>query len=193
MTSRNPSESLPADRNVGEKSLPGGVVEDTPSDRKKSRCHDNAHMEYYGPESPRDPDFEDYTVNDVHKSDYYRDYVKDAANYGGTKRLKTFKTRFHLPFEDYLEFVKDAKEGHWFPDHENEDAPLEIFILGSLRYLAGSLDMDELGNLTGVPHRFLRVFFTLFLKVCRMHRCVKWSEQGKTKALAASIARYSAP
>jgi hypothetical protein len=164
MTSLNPSESLPADRNVGEKSLPGGAVEETTSDMKKSRCLGNAHLEYYGPESPGDPDFEDYTVDNVLKSDYYRDYVKDAANYGGAKRLKTFKTRFRLPFEDYLEFVKDAKEGHWFPDHDHEDAPLEIFILGSLRYLAGSLDMDEVGNLTGVPHRFLRVFFISFSK-----------------------------
>lgn len=188
-----PSASLPADRIVGEKSLPGGIAEATPSKNKKSRCDDNADKEYYGPESPRDTEFEDYEASNVIKSDYYKDYVKDAASYGGTKRLKTFKTRFHLPFEDYMEFVKDAKAGHWFPDHENDDAPLEIFILGSLRYLAGSLDMDEVAGLTGVPHRFLRVFFTLFLKVCRLHQCVKWSEQQKTRALAASIARFSAP
>ena len=85
--------------------------------------------------------------------------------------LKKFRRRFRLPYSSFLQLVEDAKEGNWFPRWMGKDAagkkssPLELLILGALRYLGRGWTFDDLEECTGISEEVHRVFFHKFIEV----------------------------
>lgn len=200
MASTNSSENIPAGSEV-EGSLPSLKRRETDENEdatqpetKKSKSNDG-HVDHSRSDSQSDSGSQsdsdnNYEAADVRQSQYFRDYMKDSSDSLRSKTLKQFRTRFHLQFDDYLEFVKDARAGGYFPDHENEAAPLEIFILGALRHAGGNIGFDDIGDLTRVPEGLHRGFFKCFIKVCRAHQTEKWAKKQSTKAIVACMTKY---
>ena len=85
--------------------------------------------------------------------------------------MNKFRQRFRLPYESYLEFVEDAKEGNWFPrwmgtdTNGKESSPLEILILGAFRYLGRGFTFDDCEEGTAILQEVHRVFFHNFIEV----------------------------
>ena len=84
---------------------------------------------------------------------------------------RKFRRRFRMPYESFLQFVEDAKEGNWFPrwmgtDCTGKDAsPLELLILGSLRYIGRGFTFDDCEESTAISEEVHRVFFHKFIKI----------------------------
>jgi hypothetical protein len=88
------------------------------------------------------------------------------------KFLKIFRNRFRLPYQQYLELVAYAKTSpeyfkRWFDDSKDvtgeSAAPLEILILGVLRYLGRGWTFDDLWENTGIHAETHRQFFHKFI------------------------------
>ena len=73
---------------------------------------------------------------------------------------KKFRRRFRLPYEQYRELVNDAVEGNWFPRWmKEESSPIDLLILGSLRYLGRGFTFDDCEENTATSEEVHRVFF----------------------------------
>jgi hypothetical protein len=90
----------------------------------------------------------------------------------GDKRFEQkFRRRFRLPYESYLQFVEDAREQNWFPKWSKRTltgencSPLELLILGSLRYLGRGFTFDDCEESTAISEEVHRVFFHRFIEV----------------------------
>ena len=68
----------------------------------------------------------------------------------------TFRDRFRLPYHCYRQLVDEAKERDWFPRWSGIDCcgspatPLDLLVLGSLRYLGRGWTFDDLVETTAV-------------------------------------------
>ncbi len=78
---------------------------------------------------------------------------------------KKFRLRFRMPFESYLDFVKEAKDNELFKRWTGFDAcgkkssPIELLILGSLRYLGRGWAFDDIEEATSISEEVHRTFF----------------------------------
>jgi hypothetical protein len=88
--------------------------------------------------------------------------------------LQKFRRRFRLPYHKFLELVEEARLENWFPRwtrlHPKNNlppSPLELLILGSLRYLGRGFTFDDCEECTAVSEDVHRVFFHSFIKVGR--------------------------
>ena len=79
---------------------------------------------------------------------------------------KKFRRRFRLPYEQYLQLVEDAITGGWFPRWTKPvsykgrpTSPVELLMLGSLRYLGRGFTFDDCEESTAVCEEVHRVFF----------------------------------
>lgn len=88
------------------------------------------------------------------------------------KFLTLFRQRFRLPYAQFKELVADAKAcptyfARWFDGSKdavgNLATPLEILILGVLRYLGRGWTFDDLHENTGVHAEVHRQFFHVFI------------------------------
>ena len=74
------------------------------------------------------------------ESCWYGQYI-DCPQVNDSRFLSKFRARFRLPYDSFVEFVQEAKNEMWFPRWMGCDAtgkpasPVELLILGSLRYL----------------------------------------------------------
>jgi hypothetical protein len=109
-----------------------------------------------------------YEQEDPKLSSWYKYYV--ARDVTSKKALKKFRRRFRLPFRVFRRFIDDARREGWFPKTEQRDAvgregtPLELLVLGSLRYLGRGWTFDDIEESTGVSEEVHRVFFYDFVK-----------------------------
>jgi hypothetical protein len=68
-----------------------------------------------------------------------------------------------------MELIEDAREGGWFPPWSNnhinrkKTSPLELMILGSLRYIGRGWTFDDLEEATGISQETHRSFFHVFI------------------------------
>lgn len=75
-----------------------------------------------------------------------------------------------MPYESFKDLVRLARDNKWFPNYEKLNAlgqkgvPLEILILGSLRYLGRGWTYDDISESTGVSEEVHRIFFKAFVK-----------------------------
>lgn len=82
-----------------------------------------------------------------------------------------FRRRFRVPFQNYLELVEEAVEKEWFPRWGGSDAtgrvasPIELLVLGSLRYLGRGWTFDDIEEATAISEEVHRVFFHQFVLV----------------------------
>jgi hypothetical protein len=78
-----------------------------------------------------------------------------------------------LPYNSYVELVQTAKEENWFPKWADtsksaigkQSSPLELLILGALRYLGLGLTFDDIEEATAISEEVHRVFFHKFIYV----------------------------
>lgn len=71
-----------------------------------------------------------------------------------------FRRRFRLPYQQYLELVEDAVNEDWFPRwSSNKSSPVELLILGSLRYLGRGFTFDDCEENTAISEEVHRIFF----------------------------------
>jgi DDE superfamily endonuclease len=83
-----------------------------------------------------------------------------------------FRRRFRLPYKEYLQLVEDARESGLFVSWEQESkdamgnlpSPMELMVLGSLRYLGRGWTFDDLQEATGIDAETHRKFFHTFVK-----------------------------
>lgn len=102
-------------------------------------------------------------------STWYKLYVSGRP--ADALGLPKFRRRFRLPYDKYLELVADAKAQGWFPLVGKADAtgkvgvPLELLILGALRYLGRGWTFDDLEESTAISAERHRTFLHEFVKI----------------------------
>lgn len=101
------------------------------------------------------------------QSTWYIQYVSNPAFSPGFH--KKFRRRFRVPFQQFKELVEDAKESGYFDRWTSVDAtkkessPIELMILGSLRYIGRGWTFDDLEEVTAVSEETHRSFFHVFI------------------------------
>jgi hypothetical protein len=92
------------------------------------------------------------------------------------KFLRKFRCRFRLPYDKFVELVAIAKEATddkgnlyfrlWMSADMTgcESSPLELMILGALRYLGRGWAFDDIEEATAISEEVHRVFFHVFVK-----------------------------
>ena len=76
-----------------------------------------------------------------------------------------FRLRFRMPYDAFFRFVNTAREENWFPSYENCNAlgqvgvPLDILILGCLRYLGRGWTFNDLEEATNISQVYF-IYFT---------------------------------
>lgn len=83
---------------------------------------------------------------------------------------KNFRSRFRLPYHCYVELLHEASQKKWFPRwarmvDRKRSSPLELLILGALRYLGRGWTFDDLEESTAISAEVHRVFFHQFVKI----------------------------
>ena len=93
-----------------------------------------------------------------------------------------------MPYDTFEELVDEARKCDWFPTYEKCNAlgqmgiPLDILILGALRYLGRGWTFDDLYEATGVSEEVHRRFLKVFTIACRKHLYPKWVKRPETVA-----------
>jgi hypothetical protein len=110
-------------------------------------------------------------VFNVRDTEFYRDYVASDEYMTVAARAREFMNRFRLPLSQVRNLVVTAREEDWFTRYgfECEDAtgtpgaPLEVLVLGALRYMGRHCVLDDLEERTKVSkstfQRFIPVFW----------------------------------
>ncbi len=84
---------------------------------------------------------------------------------------KKFRRRFRMPHSSFVQLVVDARSGNWFPTWmrsscvNKPSSPLELMILGSLRYLGRGWTFDDCEEATAIGEETHRRFFHQFIKI----------------------------
>jgi hypothetical protein len=104
-----------------------------------------------------------YARADPKSSKWYRDYILSDKCKGlrGKKAMK-FRRCFRMPLETFRELCQLAHDENWFPGYGQFDCtgrPIEILMLGSLRYLGRGWTFDDLEEATDISEESQRVFF----------------------------------
>ncbi len=131
------------------------------------------------PQKRRKLDKEIYDPEKARSSSWYRDYVLNQDKWINKKaKAKKFRRRFRMPMIAFQRFMMKLRTENYFPAAESVNAlghlgvPLEILVLGSLRYLGRGWTFDDLEEATGVHEETHRRFFHNFVSQCR-HRLYK--------------------
>ena len=104
-------------------------------------------------------------------STWWTNYV-ESPQLEDPRFLKTFRLRFRLPYPQYQELIVLTKSSdryfkRWFDSARDATgeraAPLEILVLGALRYLGRGWTFDDLYESTGVLAEVHRQFFHVFI------------------------------
>ena len=81
-----------------------------------------------------------------------------------------FRRRFRMPYQQYLELLEDVKANSLFVKWTKADAtgrsasPIELLLLGSLRYLGRGFTFDDCEEFTAISEETHRRFFHIFIK-----------------------------
>ena len=104
---------------------------------------------------------------------WYRRYVSEVGWFHNKRHFQQFRRRFRMPYVEFKGLVKLAREQNWFPSYEKINGcrqpgiPLELFILGALRYLGRGWTFDDIAEATGISEESHRIFLALFVKAGR--------------------------
>ena len=106
---------------------------------------------------------------DPKKSNWWYNYVVQMPR--SKKQIKKFRRRFGISHKKWLSVMRWIREGNWFPKEEKPDAigfpgsPIELLVLGSLRYMRRGWTFDDLEEATFISEEKHRKFFHEFVKV----------------------------
>ena len=84
--------------------------------------------------------------------------------------VKKFRDRFKLPYNKFKELVEDCQASNLLNRWMSCDAtgrqptPVDLLVLGSLRYLGRGWTFDDVEECTAVSHEVHRVFFRQFIE-----------------------------
>ena len=101
-------------------------------------------------------------------SSWYGLYV-ESPNVECRKFQNKFRRRFRLPFSEYQALLCDVKDHELFSRWNNFDAvgdapsPIELLLLGALRYLGRGWTFDDIEESTVVHEETHRQFFHVFI------------------------------
>ena len=102
------------------------------------------------------------------------------------KRGKKFRRRFRMPMASFRALMTEIREDNWFPTYEKKNAlgdigvPLELLVLGALRYLGRGWTFDDLEDVTAISEEVHRRFLHLFVAACRQHFLPKYVKEPST-------------
>jgi hypothetical protein len=104
-----------------------------------------------------------------HESLWYNVYVNNPPL--TLSFQKKFRRRFRLPYQQYLELLEDSRRNNWFPQWTGINAagkpssPLELLLLGALRYIGRGITFDDIEEDTGICQETHRLFFHAFIEI----------------------------
>jgi DDE superfamily endonuclease len=122
---------------------------------------------------------------DPRDSTWFILYV-DPVNIESPKFKLKFRRRFRMPYRSFLDLVNEMK-GHRYDDGSraferwqsfdatgNPSSPIELMILGALRYLGRGLTFDDIEEMTCISQETHRQFFEKFVWYGRHVLYPKW-------------------
>ena len=135
---------------------------------KKQRSKRGSSATYYDDESGT------YLPLSPKQSCWYRLYVSRDPQNITNRFLAKFRRRFRVPYQQYLNLLDDARREVWFPVWSMDNvvdaygrpgSPLELLVLGALRYLGRGWTFDDLEEVTAVSEETHRRFFHAFIEI----------------------------
>jgi hypothetical protein len=102
------------------------------------------------------------------KSLWFQFYVRNFYINEDAKLQNAFRRRFRLPFQQYLELVKQVKSNKLFHrwcgfNPKNKKVSLvELLLLGTLQYLGRGWTFDDCEESTAIDKDVNRCFFTFY-------------------------------
>ena len=111
---------------------------------------------------------------------WYKFYVRNFYINQDVKLVKAFHNRFRLPYPQFLELVEDIRSNNLFDrwcGHKSNNKkvlPVELLLLGSLRYLCRGWTFDVCEESTAIDKDVHRTFFDVFLEFGSTVLYKKW-------------------
>ena len=109
-------------------------------------------------------------------TNWYLSYVGCDLCRTDSRKAKKFRRRFRLPYDKYLELLQKVKANTIFESHmgtsgknQTKAKPIELLVLGSLRYLGRGWTFDDLEANTGIGEETFRRFFHKFLSLAALY------------------------
>ena len=102
------------------------------------------------------------------ESTWYNLYINSPPT--SKRKLKIFRRRFRLPYEEFIKMVDDLKTHEYFTRWTkkdcigNEPSDIRLLLLGTLRYLGRALTFDDIEEYSFISAEVHRNFFTSFLE-----------------------------
>jgi hypothetical protein len=103
------------------------------------------------------------------ESFWYTYYVKNPL-LDDDRFIAKFRNRFRLPYDNFKELVNDCRDSELFGRWVSRDAagrestPIELLVLGGLRYLGRGWTFDDIEEATAVSKEVHRCFFHEFIE-----------------------------
>ena len=114
------------------------------------------------------------------ESMWYKFYVRNFYITQDTKLAKAFRNRFRLPYPQFLQLVEDIRSNDLFDrwcgykSNKTKVSPVELLLLGSLRYLGRGWTFDDCEESTAIDKDVHRTFFHDFLEFGSIFLYKKW-------------------
>ena len=111
---------------------------------------------------------------------WYRFYVQNYYINEDVKLQKAFRLRFRLPYKQYLELVQQVQSNELFDrwcgskSNNKKVSPVELLVLGSLRYLGRGWTFDDIEESTAIDKDVHRCFFQVFIRFGSTELYQKW-------------------
>jgi len=111
---------------------------------------------------------------------WYRFYVRNYYINKDVKLQKAFRQQFRLPYEQYLDLVQQVQSNmlfdRWcgFKCNNVKVSPVELLVLGSLRYLGRGWTFDDCEESTAIDKEVHRRFFKVFIIFGSTELYQKW-------------------
>lgn len=105
-----------------------------------------------------------------HTSTWYFMYVDNALIKDDLDLRRQFRNRFRMTYECYLELIEMCREDKHFrrwcarKSNNKQSSPVELLILGSLRYLGRGWTFDDIEESTAISKEVHRLFLHSFIK-----------------------------
>jgi hypothetical protein len=108
---------------------------------------------------------------DPRNTDWYREYVSEPS-VSATNFETKFRARFRLPYAAFLSLARESQRVGWFSKYNSRRPrglerphPLELYLLGAMRYIGRGWVLDDLEEATKISlsshQRFLSDFLTV--------------------------------
>ena len=119
-----------------------------------------------------------YDREPYHESCWWKFLQRDNLDDLTSRDGKTFRTRFTVPYQLFLQLLTLAKE--WFPQNltdafGKEVTPISLKLLGTLRILGKGCSWDLLYELSGVSAEVHRRWTLAFLSKFALEHICAWS------------------